>query len=164
MSGAARGFGGMQSCSSSPRMKVMTPPMWSFETPPAKGTRPEKSSICLDAPRLMRKTAKGELAADLREAAKDGNITELIALLRMSSGDQPLVFGALRTGCAVTLQLLLAHGADPNTEFDGQTPLAAILAAAQTLSLGSGLWINEAAAVELVQVLLLGGASKEANE
>ena len=141
--------------------------MWSFETPPAKGTRPEKSSVrleSLDAPRLMRKTAKGELAADLREAAKDGNITELIALLRMSSGDQPLVFGALRTGCAVTLQLLLAHGADPNTEFDGQTPLSAILAAAQTLSLGSGLRISEAAAVELVQVLLLGGASKEANE
>ena len=92
-----------------------------FATPNTKEKLPKNSG---NAPR---KTANAELAANLRKAAKDGDITELIALLWMSCADKPLVFGALRFGCAVTLQLLLAPGADPNTEFDGQTPLSACI-------------------------------------
>jgi hypothetical protein len=79
--------------------------------------------------RAARAAARRELARELKDATQSGDNDEVVALLQLSYPDRSPVFGALDIGCAASLKAVLEHGADPNEEFEGHSPLAACICA-----------------------------------
>jgi hypothetical protein len=68
--------------------------------------------------------ARSALVTELTQAKESGDTDEVFALLQLSYSDRSPVFGALGVGCVSTLKAVLDHGADPDLEFEGHSPLS----------------------------------------
>jgi hypothetical protein len=109
------------------------------------------------------------LEAELREAAGSGAVDEVMAILRLSHPDLPLVFSAVCLGCVPALQTVLEQGTNPDEKFDGLTPLSlCMMISGATPMQHTGLPrrpnLELDTTLEIVRALLSAGATPTAED
>jgi hypothetical protein len=107
---------------------------------------------------------------ELRAAAGSGAPGEVVALLRLSLPELPVVFGAVSLGCPATLQAVLDHGEDPDETYGGLSPLSfcVMIATAAPLQPLEGVPrrpnLTLDTALEIVRALLSAGATPSTED
>jgi hypothetical protein len=104
---------------------------------------------------------------ELREAAGSDASGEVVAILRLSLPDLPVVFGAVSLGCPSALRAVLDYGEDPDETYAGLSPLSlcVMIATATPLQQLEGLGVPRRPNLtmdvlrELVGTLIAAGAT-----